>query len=225
MITRDRIGRRYMMLLTWPVRFTNIKSRNVTKDVPERVASLGKKTSKPVYGQIIDMNEPRQNNDPNKWNLHLILGMERKLVQCWAVGTEDEIKEISKKIQLEEYCKFRGDFKIKEKYSSKFKFNNDWAIYLSSTCNKFDKIRRSRQYLDSEDSKSVDLEKFADKFQTAPRKGSKVLMKKQEHNARIKGKLDHSKKKITKYGILSNNNSSGSNNSNDEEVLVIDVRE
>jgi len=76
--------------------------------------------------------------------------MERQLVQSQAFWTEDEIKEISKKIQLEEYYLFRGDFKIKEKY---------WAIYLSSTCNKFDKTGRSRQYLDSEDSKSVDLEK------------------------------------------------------------------
>ena len=84
--------------------------------------------------------------------------MERQLVQCQAFWTEEEIKEISKKIQLEEYYLFRGDFKIKEKYSSKFKFNNDWAIYLSSTCNKFVQAGRSRQYLDSEASKSVDLE-------------------------------------------------------------------
>ena len=48
------------MLLTWPVVwFTNSESRNVTKDALESVALLGKKTSRPVYGQIVDMNEDR----------------------------------------------------------------------------------------------------------------------------------------------------------------------
>ena len=43
------------------------------KDIPVSVATLGKRTKKPVYGQITDITEPRQNtNDPNKWNLHFI---------------------------------------------------------------------------------------------------------------------------------------------------------
>ena len=222
-ISRDRIGRKYKILLSWPVRFTNSESRNTTTDIPESVARLGKRTKRPVYGQITDINEPRQNNDHKKWNLHFILGMEGELVQCWVFGTEEEIKEIAKKLQPEEYYLFWGDFKIKEKYSSKFKSTNDWSIYLSSSCNKFDKIRRSRQYLDSEDSKSEDLEKFAKKFQTAPRKGSKILKKKKEHNARMKGKLDHTQKKITEYGIMANKSANESSTSNEEDTLLINV--
>ena len=222
-ITRDRNGRKYKIMLSWPVRFTNSESRNISKDIPESVALLGKRTKRPVYGQVVDINEPRQNNDPKKWNLHFILGMEGELVQCWVFGTEEEIREIAKKLQPEEYYLFWGDFKIKEKYSSKFKYTNDWAIYLSSSCNKFDKIRRSRQYLDSEDSKSEDLEKFADKFQTAPRKGSKILKKKKEHNARMKGKLDHTQKKITEYGIIANKSANESSTSNEEDALLINV--
>ena len=39
----------------------------------------------------------------------------------------------------------------------------------------------------------------------------------------MKGKLDHSQRKITEYGILSNSNSTGSSNSTEEEALVIDL--
>lgn len=49
------------------------------------VAEIGKKSSNPVYGQVIDKTEPLQNlNDGNKkWNFHFILGMEGELVQVW----------------------------------------------------------------------------------------------------------------------------------------------
>ena len=85
------------------------------KDIPVSVATLGKRTKKPVYGQITDITEPRQNtNDPNKWNLHFILGMEGQLTQCWVFGTETEIKEMSASLEIEEYYLFWGDFTIKD---------------------------------------------------------------------------------------------------------------
>ena len=85
------------------------------KDIPVSVATLGKRTKKPVYGQITDITEPRQNtNDPNKWNLHFVLGMEGQLTQCWVFGTETEIKEMSASLEIEEYYLFWGDFTIKD---------------------------------------------------------------------------------------------------------------
>ena len=224
-ISRDREGKRYKMLFSWPSRFINSESRDIKKDIPESVASFGKRSKRPVYGQIADKNEPRQNtSDSTKWNLHFILGMEGHLVQCWIFGSETEIKEINQKLQVEEYYLFWGDYNVKAKYSSKFKHTNDWALYFSSKCNKFDQVKRTRNYIESDDSKSEDREIFADKFKSAPKRGKKVL-KKKEHNARMKAKLDVSQKKITEFGTLSRTNSRESSTSTEEPELLINPSE
>ena len=36
----------------------------------------------------------------------------------------------------EEYYASWGDYNVREKYTSKFKSNSDWAIYLPGKCNK-----------------------------------------------------------------------------------------
>jgi len=41
----------------------------------------------------------------------------------------------------------------------------------------------------------------------------------------MEGKLDHTKKKITEYGIMANKSANGSSNSNEEDALVINVSE
>ena len=71
----------------------------------------------------------------------------------------------------EEYYVFWGDYNVREKYTSKFKSNSDWAIYLPGKCNKFDLVKKSREYLESEDSISEEKERFADQFKPASRKG------------------------------------------------------
>ena len=197
----------------------NSESINKEKDIPTSMAEFGKISTKPIYGQIVDKNEPRQNNNGKKWNLHFILGMEGELVQFWVFGTETEVKEMNKKLELEEYYLFWGDYNIKEKYSSKFKSTNDWAVYLNVNCSKFDRVKRSQQYLSGEDSKSEERELFAEKFHPAPKTGKKILRKKKEHNARLKGQLDNSQPKITKFGV-SRRVSSGSSSKSDEEYRL-----
>ena len=90
--------------------------------------------------------------------------MEGSLVQVWVFGQENEILEIEEKILEDQYYLFWGEFKIREKYSSKFNCTNDWAIYLDSKCRNFDLDLKSRKYLISEDSKSEEREIFADRF-------------------------------------------------------------
>ena len=216
-IRKDRENRKYKIKYSWPTRFINNESRDAGKDVPVSVATLGKRTSNPVYGQITDITEPRQNtNDPSKWNLHFILGMDGQLTQCWIFGAETEIKEMSKSLEVEEYYLFWGDFTIKDKYSSKFKHTNDWAMYIQGASNKFGRIKRTRVYIESGDSKSEEREKFAEKFQPAPRKG-KVLKKKKEHDARMKGKLETNQKKITAFGVTTRSRS-GTSGTSEEEI-------
>ena len=102
-VIKDRENKKYSVKLTWPYRFINSEFRNKEKDIPISVAEIGKKSSKPVIGQVIDKTEPRQNfNDANKkLNFHLILGMEGELVQFWVFGPEQEIKEMSSKTPQE----------------------------------------------------------------------------------------------------------------------------
>ena len=85
-------------------------------------------------------------------------------------------------------------------------------------------MKRTRNYIKSDDSKSEDRKKFADKFKSAPKRGKKVL-KKKEHNARMKAKLDITQKKITEFGTLSRTNSRESSTSTEEPELLINPSE
>ena len=64
-----------------------------------------------------------------------------------------KVKEMSKKILEDQYYLFWGEYKVQDKHSSKFKYNNEWAVYLQSNCGKFKVVKKSREYLVSEDSK------------------------------------------------------------------------
>ena len=132
---------------------------------------------------MINKSEPKPNKDDSgKWNFHFVLGMDGSLCQVWVFGKEKDILEIEEKIIEEQYFLFWGEYKIREKYSSKFKCTNDWAVYLDSKCRRFDTVIKSRKYLVSEDSKSEELEIFADRFEPPSKKGKK-LKKMREHNA------------------------------------------
>ena len=50
----------------------------------------------------------------------------------------------------------------------------------------------------------------------APKIGKKILRKKKEHDARLKGKLDNSQPKITQFGV-SRRSSSGSSSKSDDK--------
>ena len=76
-----------------------------------------KKTSGPIFGQVIEKREAKKNNDNGDWNFHFILGMEGSLVQVWTFGIEKVVKEIENKIIEDEYFIFWGDYKIQDKYS------------------------------------------------------------------------------------------------------------
>ena len=62
--------------------------------------------------------------------------MEGSLVQIWVFGSNEEVRSIEKRIMTEEYYASWGDYNVREKYTSKFKSNSDWAIYLPGKCNK-----------------------------------------------------------------------------------------
>ena len=140
-IIRDREGKRFKNKFTWPSRFINSESLKSNADnTPMSVAELGKRSAKPVYGQIVDKGKVKiKSTDANTSHFHFILGMEGSLVQVWVFGSDEEVKAIEKK--------FWGDYKVRDKYTSKFKSNSEWAIYLPGNCNKFDIVKKSRLYL------------------------------------------------------------------------------
>jgi hypothetical protein len=200
-IYTDREGCSYKNKLVWPLKYTNSEARSSSQNhEPVSVAELGKHTKGPVFGQIINKREAKQNNDNEMWNFHCIVGMGGELVQMWSFGTQKEIQEIDASIIEDEYYFFGGDYSIREKYSTRFKHTNDWAIYLSSKCRKFDRIKKSRKYVTEEGSKSEEREVFAEKFKPATKKGKKVG-RKTEHTAKLKKKeLDPGQRKITEFG-------------------------
>ena len=106
----------------------------------------------------------------------------------------------------EEYYVFWGDYNVREKYTSKFKSNSDWAIYLPGKCNKFDLVKKSREYLESEDSISEEKERFADQFKPASRKGRQA--KKMKEHSSEKKLLDSSQRKITDFSVIRQSSSS-----------------
>ena len=201
-IIRDREGKRFKNKFTWPSRFFNSESLKSNVDnTPMSVAELGKRSAKPVYGQIVDKGEVKtKSTDASTSHFHFILGMEGSLVQVWVFGSDEEVKAIEKKIHTEEYFLFWGDYKVRDKYTSKFKSNSEWAIYLPGNCNKFDIVKKSRVYLESEDSISEEREIFADRFKPAVKKGRKAKRMK-EHSSAKKRTLDASQPKITDFGI------------------------
>ena len=209
-IIRDREGKRFKNKFTWPSRFINSESLNTdTDNTPMSVAELGKRSNKPVFGQVVDKGEIKtKSSDANTSHFHFILGMEGTLVQVWVFGSNEEVEAIEKRIITEEYYVFWGDYNVREKYSSKFKSNSDWAIYLPGKCNKFDLVKKSREYLESEDSISEEREKFADRFKPATRRGRRGIKKMKEHSTARKKLLDTSQRKITDFGIRRTSSSS-----------------
>ena len=205
-IIRDREGKRFKNKFTWPSRFINSESLKSNADnTPMSVAELGKRSAKPVYGQIVDKGEVKiKSTDANTSHFHFILGMEGSLVQVWVFGSDEEVKAIEKK--------FWGDYKVRDKYTSKFKSNSEWAIYLPGNCNKFDIVKKSRVYLESEDSISEEREIFADRFKPAVKKGRRAKRMK-EHSSAKKRTLDASQPKITDFGITRTSSTSSTDTS------------
>ena len=218
-IHRDREGRKYNNKFIWPSRFTQSESLQPGWE-PESVALVGKKTTKPIYGQVINKSEPKPNKDDSgKWNFHFVLGMDGSLCQVWVFGNEKDILEIEGKIIEEQYFLFWGEYKIRERYSSKFKCTNDWAIYLDSKCRRFDTVKKSRKYLVSEDSKSEEREIFADRFKPPSKKGKKLRKMKEHNAAKKKLELQTGQRKITEFGKLSGVSKSSEDSSKESSAL------
>ena len=83
---------------TWPHMFTNLESRKQSEKVdPNSVATLGKKSTKPLFGQVLtDRHHPKQNNVENcYWNFHFVLSKDGEQVQCWVFRLEKQVKAFS----------------------------------------------------------------------------------------------------------------------------------
>ena len=62
-IHRDREGRKFNNKFIWPSRFTQ-KSESVQPGwEPKSVALVGKKNTKPIYGQVVNKGDPKPNKD------------------------------------------------------------------------------------------------------------------------------------------------------------------
>ena len=80
---------------------------------------------------------------------------------------------------------------------------------------------RTQSYIDSDDENQKIVKSLPINLYQL-QKGKKIL-KKKEHKARMKGKLDMTQNKITEFGILSRTNSRENSTSNKKAELIINL--
>ena len=78
----------------WPEKFLMRKSQKESEPVePIEPKDIGKKSSRPFFGQVMESMGPRLNtNEQKSWNLCFKVGRKGESVQVWAFGSESEIK-------------------------------------------------------------------------------------------------------------------------------------
>ena len=187
----------------WPDRYVSRESRRDDEEIePASIADFGKKSKRPVFGQIIETRAPKENsNNPNTWNFHFIVGKGGVLVQAWVFGPKDEVLSFAERIRVDEYFVFWG-YTVKEnKYSTNLSSNLEWGIYIPSNSTKFERVIVTKVFQKSDDNSNEEQEIFSNSFRQAgrPHKVPKKQRKK-EHSFKEKEKLiDKSQRKITEY--------------------------
>lgn len=87
-------GSSYVKKFMWPEKFLMRKSQKESEPVePIEPKDIGKKSSRPFFGQVMESMGPRLNtNEQKSWNLCFKVGRKGESVQVWAFGSESEIK-------------------------------------------------------------------------------------------------------------------------------------
>ena len=172
---------------------------------PVSVAEFNRKSNTPVFGQIVESRDPKENSN-GTWNFHFILGKNGVLVQVWVFGSKDEIHSFADKIRVDEYFVFWG-YTVKEnKYSTNLTSTSEWGMVIPCNSTKFDRVKVTKIYQQPEPCYSEEQEVFSHTFrQAGPSRKLKKRERKKEHSYKEKKRLlDTSQKKITEYAVESN---------------------
>ena len=97
----------------WPERFVTRECRADSDKVDRlSISEFSKHSKKPVFGQIEEAREPKENSN-GTWNFHFILGKHGVLVQVWVFGPKVDIDKFSECIRVDKYFVFWG-YSVKE---------------------------------------------------------------------------------------------------------------
>ena len=189
----------------WPERFVARECRSETDALePASISEIGKNSRKPVFGQIVESREPKENSN-GTWNFHFIIGKNGVLVQAWVFGPKEDVISFSEKIRVDEYFVFWG-YTVKEnKYTSSLSSTSEWGMFISCNSTKFERVIVTKIYQKQEDPYSEEQEIFSNSFRQ-PNSLSKPTRRarKREHSFEEKKRLlDPSQPKITDYTISS----------------------
>ena len=125
---------------------------------------------------VLESMGPRLNSSEQiSWNLCFKLGRNGESIQCWAFGSETEIKLLSEKITIDSYIVFWGDYSVSPKTSSNLLPTSDWIVKIPPKSKCIGKVHLiiSKSSPEPEDPDTVQAkETFSTKFEQ-PRKMTK----------------------------------------------------
>ena len=187
-------GSSYVKKFLWPEKFLTRESRKESEPVePIEPKDIGKQSSRPFFGQVMESMGPRLNtNEQRSWNLCF------KSVQVWAFGSEPEIKNLDRQINIDSYIVYWGNYSVSPKTSNNLSPTSDWIIKIQPklTCIGQVKLIVSKTSIDGED-KSVEKEEFSAKFQQPAKYPAKKMAKEKKYEEKKKTTIETDQKRIT----------------------------
>ena len=120
---------RYVRKFICPENFIN---RESSKDEePIEPKDIGKKSTRPFFGQVLESLGPRLNSIEQKgWNLCFKLGRKGETIQVWAFGSETKVKNLNQSIIIDSYLVYWGNYVISPKTSKNLNPTSDWVIKI-----------------------------------------------------------------------------------------------
>ena len=197
-------GSLYVKKFLWPEKFLTRESRKESEPVePIEPKDIGKQSSRPFFGQVMETMGPRLNaNEQKSWNLCFKLGRKGESVQVWAFGSESEIKNLDKQINIDSYIVYWGHYGISPKTSNNLSPTSDWIIKIQPkvSCIGQVKLIVSKTSVDEED-KNVDKEQFSAKFQQPAKYPAKKTAREKNYEEKKKTTIETNQKRITDFMI------------------------
>ena len=193
----------YIRKFIWPENFINRESRKDDEPIePLEPKDIGKTSSRPFFGQVLESLGPRLNSSEQKgWNLCFKLGRKGESIQVWAFGTETEIKNLNKSIIIDSYMVYWGNYVISPKTSKNLNPTSDWIIKIPTKTSCMGKVSIVMSKIEEkvEEDRST-KESFSAKFQQ-PSKTAAAKKRRKEKSFEEKQsvQLDADQLKITDF--------------------------
>ena len=192
----------YKRKFLWPDNFINRESRKETEPLePIEPKDIGKLSTRPYFGQVIETLGPHLNsNEQKSCNFCFKLGRRGETVQVWSFGSELEMRNLDKIIQIELYTVYWGSYTTSSKISNNLNPTSDWIAKITpkTSCINKASLVMSKVKEGVQDQKTA-KKQFLAKFQQATNTVVKKRMKEQTLEEKIKVRFDKDQKKITEF--------------------------